>query len=208
MYDEESIIEFVKVTAAAASEEVRTVTLQARGVGPEGDDEASEAFDSVEFVQPAGLMAVPMTTADTEAVIVRRGDEAVALVVIDKGRAAQDVESGETRLYGCGASNQTAVIRIRANGAIEITTASNQPLNLTANGTGDIVLNGGTLKVARETDPVVVGVLSGATGAGPVTFTFQALDADGVPVGAPVVDATVTLEGFISTTGGAARVKA
>ena len=40
----------------------------------------------------------------------------VLLCIIDKGAPAQTLESGETRVYGVGASNATAMIRIRANG--------------------------------------------------------------------------------------------
>jgi hypothetical protein len=70
-----------------------------------------------------------------------------------------------------------------------------------------VVINGGTLKVARVTDPVRIGTLTAVAGPYPVTFTTTLQDADGVP-GAPVVGPTATLSGVISNAGGAARTKA
>lgn len=77
------------------------------------------------------------------------------------------------------------------------------------NASGDVVLQDGTLKAARVTDPVRVGTLAGTTavGGGPVTFTFIPFNADGVPQ-TPVVGPTITVAGVISNAGGASRVKA
>lgn len=195
----DDVIEFVKVTAAAASSSSRVLTVQAAGVGAEGDDDGAQGFDSVEVAQPAGLMASPSLTATTEAVAVRRGDELVALVLIDKGAPAQSVEAGETRLYGVGSDNSTAVIRLRANGDVEITAKSARAIRLATSGGGDIVLNGGTLKVARVTDAVSVqltsvevGGITAPPGGGPCTLTSGSL----------------TLSGTIGSGGGATNVKA
>ncbi len=199
-------LEFVKVTAVAVSTSTRAVTMQAAGAGAEGDDNDAERFDDVEVVQPLGVVASPILTDTTQAVAVRHGDELVALFIVDKGRSAQSVESGETRIYGAGTNNQTTVIRLRASGAIEITSANNGAINITANGTGDVVVNGGSLKLARVTDPVRVGTLAGTAGPYPVNFTFTPLDADGV-AGTPVVGLTPTLSGVVSNAGGASRAK-
>lgn len=195
----DDVIEFVKVTAATASTSSRVLTVQAAGVGAEGDDDGAQGFDAVEVAQPAGLMASPTLTRTTEAVAVRRGDELVALVLIDKGAAAQSVESGETRLYGVGSDNSTAVIRLRANGDVEITAKSARAIRLATSGGGDIVLNGGTLKVARVTDAVSVqltsvevGGITAPPGGGPCTLTSGSL----------------TLSGTIGSGGGATNVKA
>ena len=197
----DDVIEFVKVTAATASTSSRVLTVQAAGVGAEGDDDGAQGFDAVEVAQPAGLMASPTLTRTTEAVAVRRGDELVALVLIDKGAAAQSVEAGETRLYGAGSDNATAVIRLRANGDVEITAKSARAIRLATSGGGDIVLNGGTLKVARVTDAttghshapgsMVVVVPPGGAGG-----TF------------PVTGATATATDTIASGGGATNVKA
>lgn len=200
-------IEFVTVTGVTVSSSSRALTAQAAALGSAGDNNASERFDGVEVTQPAGLMASPAVTSTTEAVCVRRGDELVALVLIDKGAAAQGVEAGETRLYGVGGDNATAVVRIRANGDVEVTAKSGRNVNLTVSGGGDVVLAGGSLKAARVTDPVNIGTITGIAGPYPVTFTTTLQDASGAP-GAPVVGPTATLAGVISNAGGAAHVKA
>ena len=209
MYDDEDapVIEFVNVTTASASSTHRVATLQAVGVGAVGDDAGAERFDGVELAQPSGLFAVPTTTANTEAVIVRRGDEAVALVVIDKGAPPQNVEAGETRLHGVGGGNATTVIRLRADGSIEITAKTGVNISLNVDGAGDVVLDGGLLKVARATDPVRVGTITGTAGPYPVTFVTTLVDADGAPV-STVTGPTATLSGVVSNAGGAPNVKA
>ena len=199
-------LEFVKVTSVAVSTSTRAVTMQAVGAGAEGDDNDAERFDEVEVVQPLGVLANPILTDTTQAVAVRHGDELVALFIVDKGRSAQAIESGETRLYGAGTNNQTTVIRLRASGAIEITSANNGAINITANGTGDVVVNGGSLKLARVTDPVRIGTITGTAGPYPVVFTTTLVDADGTP-GAPTVGNTATLSGVVSNAGGASRAK-
>lgn len=199
-------LEFVKVTSVAVSTSTRAVTMQAAGAGAEGDDNDAERFDEVEVVQPLGVFASPILTDTTQAVAVRHGDELVALFIVDKGRSAQAIESGETRLYGAGTNNQTTVIRLRASGAIEITSANNGAINITANGTGDVVVNGGSLKIARVTDPVRIGTITGTAGPYPVVFTTTLVDADGTP-GAPTVGNTATLSGVVSNAGGASRAK-
>lgn len=200
-------IEFVTVTGVTVSSSSRALTAQAAALGSAGDNNGAERFDGVEVTQPAGLMASPAVTSTAEAVCVRRGDELVALVLIDKGAPAQSVEAGETRLYGVGSDNAAAVIRIRADGAVEVTAKSGRNVNLTVSGGGDVVLAGGSLKVARVTDPVNIGTITAIAGPYPVTFTTALQDANGTP-GAPVVGPTATLSGVISNAGGAAHAKA
>jgi len=197
MDDDQITLEFGRVISVTASGSTRATTIQLAAVGSEGDDDGAERGDAVEVLQPAGLMAAPAVTATTEAPFIRLGDRQVALGLIDKGAAAQNVEGGETRVYGSGASNAQTVIRLRANGDIEITAGS----------THEVVINGGTLKVARVTDPVRIGTLTAIAGPYPVTFTTVLQDAAGVPL-APVVGPTAALSGFVSTAGGAARTKA
>ena len=198
-YDDEDapVIEFVNVTTAAASSTHRVATLQAVGVGAVVDAAGAERFDGVELAQPSGLFAVPTTTANTEAIIIRRGDEAVALVLIDKGAAPQNVEAGETRLHGVGGGNAAAVIRIRADGSIEITAKTGVNISLNVDGAGDVVLDGGSLKVARATDPVSV--------------TLTALQIAGIIApagGGPCTGGPITITGTIDTGAGATHVKA
>ena len=154
MYDDEDapVIEFVNVTTASASSTHRVATLQAVGVGAVGDDAGAERFDGVELAQPSGLFAVPTTTANTEAVIIRRGDEAVALVVIDKGAPPQNVEAGETRLHGVGGGNAAAVVRIRADGSIEVTSKTGLNVTLTAPAAGVVSMQDGSQAFIRGND--------------------------------------------------------
>ena len=200
-------IEFVTVTGVAASTDTRALTAQAAAMGAAGDDNGAERFDNVEVTQPAGLMASPAVTSTAEAVCVRRGDELVALVLIDKGAPAESVEAGETRLYGVGGDNATAVIRLRADGSIEVTAKSARNISLAVSGGGNVVLAGGTLKVARVTDPVNIGTITAIAGPYPVTFSTTLQDANGAP-GAPVVGPAATLAGVVSNAGGALYVKA
>ena len=119
----DDVIDAVKVLSLATSTTRRVMTAQCAARGSEGDDANAERFDGVEIAQPVGLMAQPALTATTEALAVRHGDELIALFLVDKGAPAQAVESGEARMYGVGAGNATAVIRIRNSGAVEIASA-------------------------------------------------------------------------------------
>ena len=201
---DEDPIDAFKVLSLTTSTTRRVLTAQCAGRGAEGDDDAAERFDGVEVAQPAGLMASPALTATTEALAVRRGDELIALFLIDKGANVQAVEAGETRLYGAGTQNATTVIRLRSNGAIDITSANNGAINISAHGTGDVVVNGGSKRIAREEDALNVGTLVATAGPYPVLFTYAAGTA-GVPAVAP--PGGVALAGVLTTGTGAARFK-
>lgn len=179
---DDDVIEFVKVTAATASTSSRVLTVQAAGVGAEGDDDGAQGFDSVEVAQPAGLMASPSLTATTEAVAVRRGDELVALVLIDKGAAAQSVEAGETRLYGVGSDNSTAVIRLRGVGDVEITSKAAREVKF--QGATQAFVRGNDYSTALNTAVDAIKVLNVAIG------TFATAVGGALP---PVAAAAVTL---------------
>jgi hypothetical protein len=148
-------LEFCKVLLLDVSTTSRAITGSVAGAGAEGDDNGAERFDACEAPMPAGLMAVPALTSTTEAVGVRRGDEMVLLCIIDKGAPAQTLESGETRVYGVGSANATAMIRIRANGDVEITPKAGQAVRI----------GGGTLSAALNGVVVASGVdsFTGAT---------------------------------------------
>lgn len=181
-------IDAFKVLSLTTSTTRRVLTAQCAGRGAEGDDDAAERFDGVEVAQPAGLMASPALTATTEALAVRRGDELIALFLIDKGANVQAVEAGETRLYGAGTQNATTVIRLRSNGAIDITSANNGAINISAHGTGDVVVNAGTKKVAVVGDVTTGHTHAFAMTAGPypVTGTItSATDTIALSAGSP-----------------------
>lgn len=149
MDDDQITLEFGRVISVTASGSTRATTIQLAAVGSEGDDDGAERGDAVEVLQPAGLMAAPAVTATTEAPFIRLGDRQVALGLIDKGASAQDVEGGETRVYGSGASNATATLRIRASGVVEITSISNANVVITAPGTGVVTFQDGSQAFLR-----------------------------------------------------------
>jgi hypothetical protein len=185
--DDDQVIEFGRVISVAASTSTRATTIQLAGVGAEGADDSAERGDAVEVMQPAGLMAAPSITSTTEACFVRHGDRQVALGLLDKGAPAQDVEAGETRVYAVGGSNAQTVIRLRANGDIEITAGASQ----------NVILNGGTLKVARATDPVTV------------TLTALQIGTIIAPAGGgPCTGGPISITGTIDSGAGNPRVKA
>lgn len=186
--------DFVRLRVVTASSTRRVVTAQAIGAGAEGDDDGAERWDDAEVTQPLGLMAVPTQSATLEGYALRRGDEIVVNVIVDKGAEAQTVETGETRLYGAGADNHAAVIRIRANGDIEVTPKAGQ----------SVVLAGGSLKNARVEDPLNVGTLVATAGPYPVLFTYVPGVAGPTP---PAPPGGVALTGVIATSGGAPFVK-
>lgn len=197
----DQLLDFVKVSRFTQSSAYRVATIQMTGAGAAGDDEHAEVVDACEVVQPLGLMASPALGADTEALVARLGDNPVALAIVDKSRPAQDVEAGETRLYGAGDSNAAANTRIRASGAVEVNAVENQNVAVNVSGTGDVVLDGGSLKVARVTDAVTINATL-ATWITQVTTAVNALAPGSVTA---VPGATV---GTIASAAGAAHVKA
>ena len=195
MFDQ--LLDFVKLSRLTVSTARRVLTAQITGAGDAGDDANAETLSAVEVVQPLGLLAYPTLGATTEALIARIGDTAVALGLIDKGGAAQAVEAGEVRLYGPGSQNATAVVRIRADGRIEITSKSGKNISLVVDGAGDIVLDGGNLKVARATDPVTVTLTA-----------LQIATIIAPPGGGPCTGGPITITGTVDSGAGATHVKA
>lgn len=190
------MLRFAKVVRTKIGERARTLLANLRGFGDESGDDAAEALDDVEVLQPLGLFSRPVIAAKLEALIAELGEEVVALVLGNKSQSALDVEEGETRLYSAGGS--TCRVRLRADGSIDIEATSNKNIRITSAGSGEVVLNGGSLKVARVTDET----------AGHVHTVTHALTAPamGGPVTGTITIATAT--DTIASSGGAARVKA
>jgi hypothetical protein len=152
MHDDWSEIDFARVTSCAASSQVRAVTVQMSALGDEGNTNEGERGENVEVLQPLGLMAVPSITQTTEAPFLRIGDRQVALGIIDKGATPQACETGEVRLYGPGSQNATAVVRIRADGSIEITSKAGRNIAVVASAAGVVVLQNGSQAFVRGND--------------------------------------------------------
>lgn len=183
------MIDFVRITQLAVDAELRAQTAQVVGYGDETDGGDAEQADEVEVTHPLGFISRPVVTDTLEGVVVMRGDEPVVLALVDKGAAAQAVEEGEARMHGVGSGNAAAVTRIRNSGAIELTPKSGQ----------DLVLAGGTKKVARVDDPVSA-VASLATWISSVTTFVNGI--------APGTLTPPTGFGTIASSGGAPNVKA
>lgn len=192
------MLRFLKVTRTRVADRVRTLMLQVRGYGSEGadDEESTERQDDVELVQPLGLMARAVIASGLEVLAAEIGDQTVGLALLNKALSVLSLEEGETRLYG--AKESTCHIRLRADGSIDIEAKSNADIRITASGTGELVLNGGALKVARDTDAVAIAAALATW----MTNVQTSLNTLGQPVAA-LVGTTI---GNIS--GGAARVKA
>ncbi len=180
------MIDFAFITQTIASTARRVLTASISGAGDAGDSGSSERVDGCEVVQPLGLYARPVISSLTEAIIARLADKPVILAIMDKGRSAQAVEEGEVRLYGPGSSNAAAVIRIRANGAIEITSLNNTDITVTAGGTGEVRVNGSSAKIAAENDIANLGTWTHipASGAGvtPCSLAYVHPSGGGGPI--------------------------
>lgn len=205
-------MEFVRITRLAVDAELRVQTAQTVGFGDETDGGDAEQSDEAEVLQPAGFASRPAITDTLEGFAVMRGDEPVVLVLVDKGAPAQEPEAGETRMHGVnGSTNNATVIRIRANGDVDITATPARNINLSASGGGDINLNvsgggdvvlaGGSFKVARVTDAV-------DPSAGMATWMSQVATAVNTLAPGSVAPASPLTFATIASGGGATNVKA
>lgn len=252
------------VRAARLGTNARVLTLQLAGGGGESTDETAEMIDDVELLQPMGLFVRPFITPRTEVFGFELGDEVIATHMLDKSggggaspAAFNDVDAGETRLYG--AKEAASRVRLRADGSLDVEAKANQAIRITqaeakvwingngsidieakagqtlrithpsgaklwingdgsvdvrsatgtavnvaAGGAGDVVLNGGTKKVAREEDTLNVGTLVATAGPYPVVFAYVQGTVGAVP---PAPPGGVSLRGVITTGTGAPRTK-
>jgi hypothetical protein len=172
---------------------MRVLLAQLRGLGAPGERERAQRADDVEVVQPMGLRVRPAITSSLEAVVVETpSGERIAVVLVDKARAAGAVEAeiGETQLHGL--AEQSAVIRIRASGDIELTPKSGR----------NLILAGGSTAVAKEGS-----VTTGHAHGGTLTGTITGTSATGGPV---TGSCTITIPSdtdTIATNAGSPRVR-
>ncbi len=170
-------MDFWKVTRVAWGARLRTLVAQLRGAGPEGEDERAQPDEDVEVLAPLGLRVRPLVTATLEALVIETANGSrVVTALLDKARAADglDAEEGETQLHGLAA--QSAVIRLRASGDIEVIPKAGRQVKL-----------GGAAakKVNREGDPIRPGTLTVTATAVTLTITYTPPDG-GTPVSANV----------------------
>jgi len=166
-------MEFFRLIKTRLGEAKRVILAQLKGIGTDSDLEDSEPVDDAEIVFPLGLVSRPYPTSETEALVIRDGDEIVCLGVLDKGRSVIDLEIGETRLYG--ANTETSFLSILSDGEVNLEATDNQPLSahsgtsgMYLDGTGNVEINKfgesktikfhhGDLGVARLEDEVSGG---------------------------------------------------
>lgn len=180
------MLDFVKTTAVRLGTRVRVVLAQLRAAGDEGDDDAAEAFDDAEVIHPLGFLSRPAVDGagrlarTLQAAVVRDGDEAHVLAFIDKALGVlSDLQAGMARIFAPG--NLNARVDWLPN--------------------GDVVINGGTLRLARVTDGVNICKLQATAVIYPCTITITPINADGsfgtpIPTTAPVL---ATVHGVISS---------
>jgi hypothetical protein len=186
---------FWKITRFTWDSAKRVLIAQGRGPGQEGNDDAAAGDDEIEVIFPMGLVAQPELIDGLEAICIEMGDDVVALALVNKQLApfSPAIESGETRTFG--AKEQSVMIRHRADGSLELKAKNGQPIRIDCTGAGDVIVNGGTLSVARSSDQVQVTIPSGS-----LTLAVSGSNATGPAT-------PLTLSGTI-TGAGAAHFKA
>lgn len=181
---------FPKVTRLRLGDRARVLLAQIRGYGAEGaSDTETESQDDVEVVQPFGLFARAVIADGLELLAAEVGDSTLGLALINKALGALDVEEGETRLYG--AKESSCRVRMRADGSIDVEAKSGAAIRITTAGGANIVLNGGTLDVARKTD-AVSPTAAMTTWMSQVATAINALAPGSVAPPAPLTFATIT----------------
>lgn len=140
-----------KVTRAAFDATSKLLHLQLRAEGDEGDDDTAVPVDDATYFAPFGLAIRPIVASTLRAFMARVGDEIAATWLVDRAKTPTDLAEGESRFYAVG--KNTVRIRALAGGGIHVE-SDGGPINVTASTGQDVVVNGGTLKVARETDSV------------------------------------------------------
>lgn len=192
-----------KVTAAAFGAVSKLLELQLRGDGDEGDDDGSAQTDDGVFYHHLGLAIRPVVARTLRALGYEDGDDVAVLKVWDRARTPTDLAAGETRVYAAG--DLTARVRLKTDGltveasGATITITSAGAIQVTPAAGQDIVLNGGSARVARVGD-ATTGHTHAAGG-------LQVVIPSGSSAGTyPVTGVTASSTDTIAA--GAARVKA
>ena len=144
----------------------RVLLANLRGFGNTGEDGQAEAIEQCEVIFPYGFASRPAITQHTEALCSHYGDQMICLAIFDKSAVdISSLEEGEVRLQNASGANE----RLRNSGKVELNSAGGQ----------DIVLNGGTKKIARVDDTVAQSIafaawmsaVSTASGVAPMLIT-------------------------------------
>ncbi len=192
-----------KVTRVAFDAVSKLLGLQLRGDGAAGDDDAAVPEDDAPFLGQLGVAVRPIVTATLEALGYQDGDEIRVMKLWDKARSPTDLEAGETRVFAVG--DLTARVRLKADGltvearGATLTITSSGAVQVTPAAGQDVVLSGGSLKVARVSDATVPGTTMAAWIGAISTYV------NGI---APGTATPPTDFGTIATSGGAPHVRA
>lgn len=156
-------------------------------------DDQSKETTQVRRIEPWGLRWRPPSGVMGAILRAAGGVSNGMLIGISTKRyGPANLAQGEVELY-CVATGTS--VKLDKDGKITITAASGQ----------DVVVNGGTLKVAREHDALNVGTLTGMSPAGPVNFVYVP---GGFPApGAPQTGPSITVGGIVADGTGAAHFK-
>lgn len=180
-----------------------TADGQGDQVAGRADSDEPDQQVPVRRIWPFGLRSRPPAGCDAAVVHVNGGSSNGIMVGAESSAyGPDDLEDGEAALYckvaGC-------LFKMTMVGKVELTSASGQAIAIDAGSGADVVVNGGSLKVARVTDPVNLGAcfvtLNGSGAVTAVTINGTAL-----PVGADAL--SPPNRGTVASGGGASRFKA
>jgi hypothetical protein len=193
----------------------RAAVLETEQAGELAEGECLAAEQSRPHpAQPA--RSAPVTGSECIVTAPRAGAVNATVVASDHlGYGPTDLAEGDSVVYSkAHHEGVTCIVRVNANGKITINSKNNGVIVLDENGKitidaaagQDVVVNGGTLKVARVTDLTTCGVLQFNTvGVGVLTGTYTDPDGGVAPftLGVPI-----NLVGRIAPGAGATRFKA
>lgn len=195
--------DYVTTVVARAVRFTQVASTSANGYTDAVDGHAGGGTDpnyrlSVRRLFPFGLRSRPPAGVDCVVVHANGGITNGIMVGAESTRyGPSNLNVGEVAIYSIAAA---AMIKIDKTGVITILSSDTKNIAIAATGTGEVVVNSGTLEVARDTDPVNAGTLTGQAGPYPVVFTHVDAKTSAVTIGQ-----SVQLTGKI--TDGAARFK-
>lgn len=171
---------FLHLPAAMNGENARIIKCAVRGFGVSGQDSEVGLDPNVEVVQPLGLLARPKVVNGLDALVIQDQEELVVLAMRDKTRGAPDLDPGDTQVENF---DVTARVRLHGDGHITIegkdaagtiVIGTDGTVTITAPADKNIVLNGGTVWLAKASGTPSVPPTDGAVlGRGIDPFTGQ-----------------------------------
>lgn len=127
-----------RVKSSEHGQNTRAVLVNLDGVGDSTDEENQEQTAMAEVAHNVGIIYRPKISRDTEAVVVRSGDDVIVLAVLDKSNLPEAIAEGEIAIYS--PTFPECRIVMKADGSIAAFTKSGQ----------SVKINNGTSPVAHE----------------------------------------------------------